>query len=123
MQKLNGYVVVTLDKDSQDAVAALAVHSRVYSHHCTLAFKPDKVDLSKWEEGSLVELQVIGVASDDKGQAILVSLPVYCNNESPHITVSCEGVSPVYSNELLKHGELKPCYLNILKGAIEIINF
>ena len=76
-----------------------------FMHHMTIKFRPDAEEVIALPiDGSEVELQVVGYASDDKGQAVLVS-GVESSNDNPHITVStAEGVSPVYSNELLSSG-------------------
>ena len=51
--------------------------------------------------GESAKLKVIGYSSDEKGQAVVVS-GVDSSNKIPHITIStADGVSPVYSNELL----------------------
>jgi len=77
-------------------------HPRIFAHHSTIAFKPgnlDGIDVSK--ESSM---KILGRVFDEKGDALLVENP-NSNNENPHITLSCaEGVSPVYSSELIKKG-------------------
>jgi len=48
-------------------------------------------------------MKIIGRAQDEKGDALIVE-NTKSNNEYPHITLSvAEGVSPVYSNELIKN--------------------
>lgn len=47
-------------------------------------------------------MKIIGRAQDEKGDALLVENKK-SSNAHPHITLSCaEGVSPVYSNELIE---------------------
>lgn len=73
---------------------------KTFCHHMTVAFRP-KDGLGDLVVGQEVELKVVAVAGDDKGQAVEV-VGFDSNNAVPHITISCaEGVSPVYSNELL----------------------
>lgn len=75
-------------------------HPRVFAHHSTIAFKPGS--LAGIELGKKQTIKILGRAFDEKGDALLVENPK-SKNEHPHITLSCaEGVSPVYSNELLK---------------------
>ena len=55
--------------------------------------------------GADVTLRVVGLAADDRGQAVLVESPVPSINRHPHVTVAtARGVLPVYSNELLERG-------------------
>jgi hypothetical protein len=55
--------------------------------------------------GKKVRLKVIGWASDDKGQAVLVQPEdVSSANDHPHVTVAtAPEVPPSYSKELLAH--------------------
>ncbi len=47
-------------------------------------------------------MKVIGRAWDEKGDALLVE-NAKSSNKYPHVTLSCaEGVSPVYSNQLIE---------------------
>tara|TARA_Y100000310_G_C20463316_1_gene706392 strand:+ start:402 stop:926 length:525 start_codon:yes stop_codon:yes gene_type:complete len=75
-----------------------------FSHHMTIKFKPSPEEVVSLPIGEDVTLKIIGYGEDDKGQAVMVS-GVRSSNDIPHITVStAEGVSPVYSNELLGMG-------------------
>jgi Fungal tRNA ligase phosphodiesterase domain. len=75
-------------------------HKRVFAHHSTIAFKPN--DLAGIEVGKESSLKVVARVYDEKGDALLVENSK-SKNQYPHITLSCaEGVSPVYSNELIK---------------------
>ena len=105
------YWAVKLDEASTAKLLTTfpAEHPNVYAEHMTIVFRPsDAVDQSLMNElGSSVTLNVIGHASDSKGQAVVVS----SQNVSrigggvAHITISCaNGTKPVYSNTLLsKH--------------------
>lgn len=123
-----GYVAILLSKQSAAVLQGLAVHARVYSHHLTLAFKPSE---ELWRAhyrdliGQPIELPVIGIASDEKGQAALVQLPegVHCTNEHPHVTVSCaEGTKPFYSNKLLNNQRCT-AHTATLQGTVTFVSF
>ncbi len=76
-------------------------HSRIYGHHSTIAFKPGSLD--GIDVGAETKIKIIGRAQDEKGDALLVE-NLKSKNKYPHITLSCaEGVSPVYSNELIEN--------------------
>ena len=75
-------------------------HERVFGHHSTIAFRPNSLD--GIEVGKKSQMKIVGRIFDEKGDALLVE-NVKSTNENPHITLSCaDGVSPVYSNELIK---------------------
>ena len=98
------YNSVLLDKESKELLLKKfpPKHPKVFAEHCTLEFKPN--DLPK-NLGEKVELEVIGYAEDDKGQAIVVKLQsgIVSNNKVPHITISVVD-KPFYSNELVGKG-------------------
>lgn len=89
-----------------------AAHPNVQADHVTLLFKPTEEQMedlrSRFKMGQSVPLKVTGVAQDDKAQALSVELPAALEGTSkgrPHVTVSvADGVSPMYSNELLEAG-------------------
>jgi hypothetical protein len=105
------YTAIFLDEPSKDALlkAFPPIHPKVFGHHVTLAFKPGPELIKAFEPllEKVVEFEVVGEASDDKGQAVKVTLPEPYNAPSlgqlHHVTISCVS-SPVYSNELLKKG-------------------
>lgn len=109
------YVGLFLTEESRKKLLALfpPKHPKVTADHLTMAFKPSAQVMESLNPmlGMKVRLHLLHYASDEKGQAVSVqkgSLP-YCENEHPHITISCaDGVSPVYSNELLEKHD-KPC--------------
>tara|TARA_Y100000034_G_C6868511_1_gene396109 strand:+ start:437 stop:961 length:525 start_codon:yes stop_codon:yes gene_type:complete len=75
-----------------------------FAHHMTIKFKPSVEEVVSLPIGEGVTLKIIGYGEDERGQAVMVS-GVRSSNEIPHITVStAEGISPVYSNELLGLG-------------------
>lgn len=75
-------------------------HTKTFGHHSTIAFKPENIDGIVL--GKKLTVKIIGRASDEKGDVLLIENPK-STNKHPHITVSCaEGVSPVYSNELIE---------------------
>ena len=74
-----------------------------FMHHMTIKFKPSMEEVMAIPIGQEIELSIAGFAEDNQGQAVAVAtdLPVFA--KIPHITISvAEGVSPVYSNELLQ---------------------
>lgn len=79
-----------------------------FAHHMTIKFKPSDEDVANYSSmiGQNFELKVVGYAEDEKGQAVLVEPQgISSTNSNPHITISCaDGVTPVYSNELLSLG-------------------
>jgi hypothetical protein len=75
-------------------------HAQIFGHHSTIAFEPASLDGIALGEKS--QIKVIGRAWDEKGDALLVE-NAKSNNKYPHVTLSCaEGVSPVYSNQLIE---------------------
>lgn len=105
-------------------------HPVVYADHATLCFKPsiEQVEIVKKENFPELFMEVVGYAEDDKAQAVSVAfiwakLPdkgIEIKNEILHVTISCaEGVSPAYSNELLKN--VKPWPGIITMGFIGIL--
>jgi hypothetical protein len=100
------YTAVFLTEESAEDLKAWAAAlvgellPKTFCHHMTIAFRP-KDGLGDLVVGQEVELKVVAVAHNDRGQAVEV-VGFDSNNDVPHITISCaEGVSPVYSNELL----------------------
>jgi len=81
------------------------IHGKVYAEHATIAFKPSEQIDEEFNKslGKSVSLTVIGLASDDKGQAVEVKGVSRSDFGTPHITISCAGgTSPFYSNQLLQ---------------------
>jgi len=75
-------------------------HEKVFAHHSTIAFEPKSLD--GIEVGKYWNIKILGRASDEKGDALLVE-NLKSKNKYPHITLSCkESVDPFYSNELLE---------------------
>lgn len=80
-------------------------HPFVHAHHMTVAFNPtiERMEHYRPMIGQELRLKVIGVAEDEKGQAVRVEGP--SENANPHITISCaDGVPAKYSNDLLSKG-------------------
>ena len=75
-------------------------HPKIFAHHSTNQFRPK--DTGDLEIGKKSRIKILGRASDEKGDVLLVENSK-SENKHPHITLSCtEGVSPVYSQELLE---------------------
>lgn len=103
------YWAVLLDEQSRNLLKAAfpPKHENVYAEHMTIVFAPteeqDQKLLLQW--GKKVQLHVIGVADDHKGQAVVVYGMDRIGGGIPHVTISCsDGTKPVYSNSLLKKG-------------------
>lgn len=87
-------------------------HKNVYGHHSTIAFKPKSSD--GLEVGRKVSIKILGRATDEKGDALLVE-NTKSTNKFPHITLSsAEEVPPEYSNVLLENAHLN--------GSIQMFN-
>lgn len=76
--------------------------NNTFYHHITINFGvqslPDNI-------GETVSFDVVGLAEDDSGQAVVVSGVERNDNGIPHITLStADGVKPVYSNKLVAVG-------------------
>ncbi len=125
------YTAVFLLPEEQGRLLAAfpAKHPQVHGGHVTLVFKPSPAQLEAITPhlGKEVEVEVTGMAIDDRGQAVTVEIPseLKVTPESPkdtrihHVTLSCaEGVSPVYSNELLKGAIVPPSVPLRLKGVV-----
>lgn len=79
--------------------------AKVIAQHMTIKYGPSREEIAKTPIGSSVSLSVIGFATDQKCQAVVVRCEKAPSaNPVPHITVSVQGVRPVYSNDLLSRG-------------------
>lgn len=75
-------------------------HEKVFAHHSTIVFEPQS--LNGIEIGKLWNIKILGRATDENGDTLLVE-NLKSKNKYPHITLSCKkGVDPFYSNELLE---------------------
>jgi hypothetical protein len=96
-----------------------------FYHHVTIIHMSEAGGNLRVPEnaGDEIELEVIGYAEDEKGQAVVVR-GIESSKAVPHITLSCApGVRPFYSNTLLSKGyrELEnPFYLTAVVGAKEL---
>jgi hypothetical protein len=106
--KRPSYIGVFLDARSKAALqdAYGFDHDKVKNEHVTLGFKltPELEALI----GQPVTMRVVGHASDDLGQAVVVDLPSdvpFTKKGLPHVTLSHDGsVEAKYSNDLLASG-------------------
>jgi len=94
------------DKSKTELLNAFRpIHKKIFGEHMTLAFNPDQATNEMMEKiaGQVVSMKVIGMGSDNNGQAVVVEPSVNrIDGEVNHITISCaEKVSPVYSIKLL----------------------
>jgi hypothetical protein len=111
------YVAAMLTRESQQRLyesisrqVAVPQDWKKFCHHMTIRFKP--TDVSQLPVlGEEVSLIVTEVAADEKGVAVKVEPNTNSRDlkmpadQLPHVTVAvAPGVSPVYSNELLRKG-------------------
>ncbi|WP_394222689.1 hypothetical protein [Alteromonas gracilis] len=94
-----------LVKSEQIKRIALPVHSNHFMHHITVDFGiPNDSRLPPRPNN----VQVIGVASDNKAQALVVAVDGKTERKDGklfHVTVStADNVKPFYSNRLLESG-------------------
>ena len=88
-----------------------------YGHHMTITFKPTTDQFNDTPIGAEAKLKVIGYASDDNVQTLVVKaerddfvyggggIPFDSSNAVAHITIATDGItSPAYSNTLLEQG-------------------
>jgi hypothetical protein len=95
----NAYV---LREESRNILLSkwVPLYSKVYGHHMTVDFGKQYIPKNVGEERDLV---VIGYSRDSNCECVVIDKDRSVGLS--HITISCrEGISPVYSNELLKGG-------------------
>lgn len=87
----------------------------VFGDHITVIFKPTTKDLLDMKKANLFgkkfEINVVGYAENESGQAVKVEVPEasFPPGRIPHITIAtAEGVKPVYSTELLTTETVTP---------------
>ncbi len=113
------YIGVFLD-DSEDLLGWFEdtlepLHLYPHADHMTCVFRPESAE--GFELGAVLDLEVVGWASDEFGQAVVVR-GCESDNEHPHITVACDlGTKPFYSNELLSRG-FEPIDGPTLRGRV-----
>ena len=119
------YVGVFLAKmDRQRLLKAIPpVHPQIFADHLTLKFRDDptdSIDISEFPIGKTVSLKVVGMAENDKAQAVVVQGIKPEDGRIPHITIStATGVNPQYSNELVGSGHITPIKNGlVLRGTI-----
>lgn len=120
------YTAIFLDEGSKRRLlmwwrtaVRLPILPVIYADHVTLKYHPSKAEVEKTPLGEHALVQVIGFASDEKGQAVLVRPSVSSANRYPHVTIStAKGVAPVYSNTLLAEGYTRKMG-PILRGVVD----
>jgi hypothetical protein len=122
---MNVAVCAVLSPAARKILEALACHEEVHCHHLTIFFKPTEDNIKAIFSGHIgrpVTLKVIGIVTDNRGQAVIVEpLTGMPSNRRAHITVSCaDGTKPVYSNELIEHGVPTPLTLE-LEATIQLV--
>ena len=113
LPKFTPFVGVFLDElQKQKLLDSIPpIHPNVFAEHVTVKFKPSREDLIRMDDlnlfGSKFQIDVLGYAEDEMGQAItvnVVGLPdgIFPEGRTQHITIStADGIKPVYSNELI----------------------
>lgn len=101
------YTAVFLTEESQWKLVSTfgPTHPKVWAHHITLCFEPSVETIASSGIGKKVTVKVIGYATNEKAQAVVVNLPrgITCQNRYPHITISTEeNLSPKVSNIMLE---------------------
>lgn len=103
------YTALILDKASHSAVqkwfeqvSGEALLDTVFAHHITIQFKPTEDQVSATDIGAEASVRVVGWASDDKAQVVVVS-GLNVISGLPHVTVAtAKGVAPAYSKQLIQ---------------------
>ncbi len=84
-EKMEGYLAAVLDEKSQALLRAQfpPKHAQEFYHHMTIAFQPTKSVYDNYAEklNGEIELNIIGYAEDDKGQAVIVDAPFSENSD------------------------------------------
>lgn len=92
----------------------------IYADHVTLKFNPSKAEIDRYQIGENALVQVLGFASDEKCQVVLVRPSVSSTNRLPHVTIAtARGINPVYSNQLLSKGYSRKSG-PILRGVVDV---
>lgn len=120
----DGYIAAVLTEESVNLLKTLAVHGKIYCHHFTIAYMPNREVWGKYENliGQKFFLETIGIAQDDKAQAVLLKNYI-CESGQPHITISCDNLTPPkYSAELLNGGKIQPLKIR-LEAVVKFIPF
>jgi hypothetical protein len=75
-------------------------HNKVFGHHSTIVFEPENLD--DIEIGKEYSIKILGRASDEFGDDLLVE-NIKSKNKYPHITISrAENAPPLYSKILFE---------------------
>jgi hypothetical protein len=113
------YAGAFLDEENKEELLKIIkpIHKNVKADHLTLKFGIDSDYIKNFEFGKNVELKVVGVVSDDKGQAVSVETNL-SENKNPHITISIiDDVKVVYSNELIENNLIEKIETPIILSA------
>lgn len=105
------YLGLILDRGSLDKLLAWwdkatgePLLGKYIAHHVTIQFKPSAEQVAQAEVGKRHSVQVVGWASDDKAQAVIVSGINVAPGQIAHITLAlAPGIAPAYSKELVRH--------------------
>ncbi|MSU55266.1 MAG: hypothetical protein EXS46_01870 [Candidatus Taylorbacteria bacterium] len=98
------YSGVFLNEESRNKILQTFIpkFENIYADHLTIHFKPSEEQIKTLKLGDTVNLNVIGIAEDDRAQALIMQTDL-SSNANPHITLSTRNdTKPVYSNELIE---------------------
>jgi len=121
------YTALILDPASHTAVqkwfeqvSGEPLLDTVFAHHITIQFKPSESQVADIEVGSKASVKVVGWASDDKIQVVVVSGLTVASGV-PHVTLAtAPGTSPAYAKQLLQDSYTRAGG-PVLTGQIEAV--
>ena len=104
------YSAILIEPADQSNILEGSIHPVKYGEHVTLYFHGDDDTYDTPCAGKRVRVTLLKHYADDHGEAWTVRcddqdvLRVKNPQQRLHVTVSCNGVSPVYSNTLIRTG-------------------
>lgn len=129
---MNRYLAVVFDEPTKQVILnrVPAKHPKIFAEHITLVYLPSNEEIVNFAQVLNTKVKFILGAeySDDKGQALTVSLvtalPSFPSRKL-HVTIStAEGTQPSYSNELLENFQnIKSVFNNplVLDGTVRLV--
>lgn len=123
------YMAIQLDRENKSKLLSRInpKHKKVFGDHVTLWYDPNEAAIKEYDSfiGKKVNIVIKRSFIDEKGQCVKVTIPGDIADIRPeqnhHITISCNGKSPSYSNELLVTGEFKEEKEFTLVGTLKLL--
>lgn len=123
------YMALQLDRENKSKLLSRVnpKHSKVFGDHVTLWYDPSENEIEKYSSLIDKKFNIIVKRSfiDEKGQCVKVEVPSNIAELRPeqnhHITISCNGKSPSYSNELLTTGNFNDEKEFTLLGTLKLL--